>query len=350
MKALLFHAPGDVRLETVPDPDIRSDSDAILRIERTAVCGSDLHIFRGREVGLDAGTVMGHEFAGEVVDVGRGVNAFRCGERVVGAFTSSCGACFYCRRGLTSRCERGELFGWVQEGRGLHGAQAELLRVPMADATLVRVPDGAPAESALFAGDVLSTGLCCVDRAEPKKGDVLVVLGCGPIGLCAVLGAVASPAARVFAVDSLTERLELAGRFGAEPLSLADDGALRAAVQEATAGRGADAVLEAVGSQAAVRLGVDLMRPGGVLASVGVHTESTFSFSPIEAYDKSLTLRAGRCPARAYMDRALEWIARDEEGALEAIVSHRLPLADAARGYALFDEHLDGCTKVVLEP
>lgn len=348
MRGVVFHRPFEVAYESVPDASIEAAGDVLVRVEAAAICGSDLHPYRGAEAGLDAGTVLGHEFAGEVVAVGAGVRSLAVGNRVVSPFSTNCGACFYCSIGLTSRCLRGQLFGWVEEGRGLQGAQAELVRVPLADSTLVRLPDGVDAEAALFVGDILSTAHFCADMAEVGPGAVAVVLGCGPVGLLTVLAARDRGAERVFAVDSVAERLERARELGAEPLHLREED-VAARVHAATEGRGADAVLEAVGSAAATRLAVDLVRPGGVIAAAGFHTEKQFAFGPGEAYDKNLTYRAGRCPARRYMDRLLPRVAEGRYP-LADLVSHRLSLAEAPRAYQLFDQKLDGCTKVVLRP
>jgi threonine dehydrogenase-like Zn-dependent dehydrogenase len=345
VKALVFEGVGRIGHATVPDPEIRDAGDVIVRVEAAAVCGSDLHVYRGLEAGLDAGTVMGHEFAGEVVEVGAGVTRFRPGDRVVSPFTTSCGDCFYCRAGLTARCVHGQLFGWVEKGRGLHGAQAELVRVPLADTTLVAVPVGTPAETALFAGDVLATGWFGAESAGAGPGRTVAVVGCGPVGLMAVLAARELGAERVFALDALPERLALAEHWGAEPIDVRGEAA--AAIREATGGRGADAAVEAVGSPQATRLAFDLVRPGGTIGAVGVHTESHLAIAPGEVYDKNLTYRAGRAPARAYMERLLPLI-RSGRYDLAALISHRLPLAEGPRGYDLFDRKLEGCTKVVL--
>jgi threonine dehydrogenase-like Zn-dependent dehydrogenase len=246
---------------------------------------------------------------------------------------------------LTARCTSGQLFGWVEKSAGLHGCQAEYVRVPLSDSTLVKVPEGVPAEQALFAGDVLSTGYFCADLAGIEPGSAVAVLGCGPVGLMAVIGARELGAGRVFAVDSLAERLKLAERFGAEPIGLAEDPV--SVLREATDGRGADAVLEVVGSPEATRLAVDLVRLGGTIAAAGVHTEKQFAFSPVEAYDKNLTYRAGRCPARDYMERVLP-VVEAAKYDLAAVISHRLPLSEGVRGYDIFARKLDGCTKVVL--
>lgn len=345
MKALIFEAVGRIGHATVPDPEIREAGDVIVRVEAAAVCGSDLHVYRGLEAGLDAGTVMGHEFAGEVVEVGAEVTRFRPGDRVASPFTTSCGDCFYCRAGLTARCVRGQLFGWVEKGRGLHGAQAELVRVPLADTTLVAIPEGTPAETALFAGDVLATGWFGAESAGAGPGRSVAVVGCGPVGLMAILAARELGAERVFALDALPERLALAEHWGAEPVDIRESAV--AVIREATGGRGADAAVEAVGSPQATRLAFDLVRPGGTIGAVGVHTESHLAIAPGEAYDKNLTYRAGRAPARAYMERLLPLI-RSGRYDLAALISHRLPLAEGPRAYDLFDRKLEGCTKVVL--
>lgn len=348
MKALIFEDVRRVVCSAVPDPSIEDAGDVLVRVRAAAVCGSDLHVYRGLETGLDSGTVMGHELAGEVVEVGPGVSRFRVGDLVVSPFTTSCGSCFYCRLGLTARCERGQLFGWVEKGRGLHGVQAEYVRVPLADSTLVAVPEGTPAEEALFAGDVLATGWFGAESAGAAPGRTVAVVGCGPVGLMAVVAARELGAERIFAIDALPERLALAERWGAEPVDFQkEDAAGR--IREVTEGRGADGVVEAVGSPQASKVAYGLVRPGGTIAAVGVHVEDRLAFTPGEIYDKNLTYRAGRCPARSYMDRLLPLI-RSRKYDLGALISHRLPLEEGPRGYDLFDRRVDGCTKVILMP
>ncbi len=347
MRAITFQEPRRVRVEDVPDPRIEAPTDAVVRVRLSAVCGSDLHVYHGRETGLDAGCVLGHEFLGEVVETGRDVRLAR-GAVVVSPFTTSCGACFYCREGLTARCEQGALFGWVQDGHGLAGAQAEYVRVPLADSTLVAVPEGAREDEALLAGDVLATGFFCAENGGAAPGRVVAVIGCGPVGLMAIVGALELGAEVIYAFDPVAERLRLAERFGAVPIDTSNGSPLEA-IREATAGRGADAVLEAVGAPSATRLAIDLVRPGGVVSIVGVHTSEHFAFSPVEAYDKNLTIRIGRCPARRYVERLLDLVARRRYD-LASILSHRLPLARGVEAYELFDRKLDGCTKVLLEP
>ncbi len=346
MRALVFDAPYDVRAAELAAPAIEAPGDAIVRVELAGLCGSDLHPYRGHETGLDAGTIMGHELVGVVEEVGPAVGTLAPGRRVVAPFSTACGSCYFCVSGLSARCERGELLGWRQDGRGLHGAQAEYVRVPLADATLVDVPPGLDIAAALLAGDNLATACYAAEQAQVAPGAVVAVVGCGPVGLCAVFGALAHGASRVFAVDAVAERLQLAESFGAEPLEL-DAGPLEA-VRRATSGRGADAVLECVGSPEATRLAVDLARPGGTVAAVGVHTEEQFAFAPGEAYDKNLVYAAGRCPARRYLERLLSGLGQRRWDPTP-IISHRLPLGAAADAYRMFAERRDGCTKVVFQ-
>ena len=337
MKALTFQSVREVAVSDLPDARVEEPTDVVVRVELGAICGSDLHVFRGAEAGLDQGTVLGHEFAGEVVEVGSAVERIAVGDRVVAPFSTSCGVCPSCERGLTSRCERGELFGWVEGGRGLHGGQAELVRVPLADGSLVKIPDGRD-PAALFAGDVMSTGMFLAEMGDAGPGKSVAVIGCGPVGLMAAIAAREAGAEEVFALDFLPERLELARSFGATPVD---------AKETAQLPQGVDAALEAVGSPASTRLAFDLLRPGGTLAAAGVHVEPHLAFSPGEAYDKNLTYRAGRAPARRFLERALELGARH---GIERIVSHRLRLDEGAEGYRIFDGRLDGATKVLLEP
>jgi threonine dehydrogenase-like Zn-dependent dehydrogenase len=345
VRALTFRGIRDIRYESVPEPRIEAPGDAIVRVERAGLCGSDLHVYHGREVGIDPGTVMGHELVGHVVETGPDAVGL-AGLRVVAPFTTCCGRCFYCLRGLSARCLSGALFGWVQEGLGLQGAQCEYVRVPFAAASLVAIDDDLPAEVALLLADVVPTGWHVARMGEVGLDSVVVVLGCGPIGLAAVVCALEQGARRVFAIDSVLERLALAEHFGAEPLH--KDGDLLGAVRDATEGRGADAALEVVGSEAAARLAFDLVRPGGIVSIAGVHHESHFAFSPVEAYDRNLTLRIGRCPARSLMDELRDFLHRRTD--LGAIVTHRLPLAEGTDAYRLFDLKQDGCIKVAFTP
>ncbi len=348
MRAITFRGVESLAWEEVPEPRVLEPTDALVRMRVAGICGSDLHPYFGRERGLDVGTVMGHELLGEVVEVGSEVRTVAVGDRVVAPFSTSCGRCFYCGVGLTARCEKGALFGWVQEGRGLHGVQAELARVPLADGSLVTVPEGLDDAVALLAGDVLSTATFGADLAGVAPGDLVVVVGCGPVGVLAVRAALARGAREVVAVDRVPSRLELAGVFGATALDGEREDTL-SLVRERSEGRGADAAIEAVGTPEATRLAADLLRPGGSLAVLGVHTEPHLALSPGEIYDRNLRYASGRCPARHYMPASLEIAARDE-GLLAKLISHRLPLSRGVDAYRRFAAREPGWTKVVLVP
>src|SRR5256885_6653736 len=253
MKAVVLHSPGAVRVEDRPPPTAPAADEALVRVTCAGLCGSDLHIVSGRDRGCRLGTIMGHELVGVVEEVGRDVRARRPGERVVSPFTVSCGACFYCQRGLTGRCARSRGFGSVtDEGVGLEGAQAEWVRVTLADSTLVPLPprrrDGAPFtdEEALFLGDILATAYGCARAAAIEPGAVVAVVGCGPVGLLCVQAALLFAPAAVVAVDGVPHRRERAQELGARVAR--DDGEAERLVAEMTDGRGADAVLEAVGA------------------------------------------------------------------------------------------------------
>jgi threonine dehydrogenase-like Zn-dependent dehydrogenase len=347
VNALTWQGVRRVRLDGVPDPRLQHDRDAIVEVELGSVCGSDLHVYHGREVGLDPGTIMGHEFVGRVIEAGAGVTNLSRGDRVASPFSTCCGRCYYCTRGMSARCVEGHLYGWVQGGVGVNGAQAERVRVPLADSTLLRLPDDVSPEAALLLCDVLPTGHYCATMAEVTAAGTYVVLGCGPVGLMAVLAARELGARDLYAVDSVAERLALAARFGATPVDARREDPV-AVLRAATDGRGADAVLEAVGSPAAGRLAFELVRPGGILSAVGVHHESTFPFSPAQAYDHNLTYRIGRCPARSLMEGLIP-LARRRRDELSAVLTHRLPLERGVEAYELFDAKRDGCIKIALE-
>ena len=348
MKAIVYEAPLKVSCAHVPPPQLQSPQDVIVRVSLCALCGSDLHVYEGREPGPDLHTPMGHEFVGEVVEAGRDVKHFRPGDKVVSPFSTSCGSCFYCTAGLTSRCERSQLFGWVSQGVGVAGCQAEYVRVPVADGTLMRMPDDLSAEAAILLADILPTGYFAADQAQLRPGCTCVVVGCGPVGLMAVASALELGAAQVFAVDNVAGRLALAQAFGATPLNFADV-PVAEVVRQATQGRGADCVLELAGNPAASRLALDVLRPGGVMSIVGVHNEPHFSFSPNAAYDKNLTLKIGRCPARFYMGKVVEMV-RSGRYNLESVISHRMTLDEGEEAYRLFAGRAPGCTKIVFAP
>jgi threonine dehydrogenase-like Zn-dependent dehydrogenase len=348
LKAITFQGVETLAYDDAPDPRIAAPTDAVVRVHAAGICGSDLHPYFGRERGLDPGTVMGHEFVGEVVEVGSAVTEVAAGDRVVCPFTTSCGRCFYCGIGLTARCPEGQFFGWVQDGAGLQGAQAELVRVPLADGSLVRVPEGLDEAVALFAGDILSTALFGVDLAGVQHGDLVVVIGCGPVGLLAVRAALVAGAREVLAVDRVSTRLEAARRFGATPVDFSHDDPAVAA-RDRSEGRGADAAIEAVGTPEATRAAADMLRPGAGIGAVGFHVEPHLALSPGEIYDRNLRYAGGRCPARAYMPRSLK-LASDDQGLLASLISHRLPLSEGVEAYRSFAARAPGWNKVVLYP
>src|SRR6187549_536126 len=348
MQALTFGGIEKIVYQPVSEPQILEQTDAIIQITLSGICGSDLHVYHGRETGIDEGTVMGHEFVGTVIERGKGVRKFYKGSRVLSPFTTSCGACFYCRIGLTCRCEKGNLFGWVQSGHGLHGAQAQYIRVPMADTTLVSLSNDLGEEKGLLLGDIFSTGYYCAENAGVTNKGTYVIIGCGPVGLMTILAAKDLGAENLFAIDHSNGRLQMAREFGATSLN-PSEGDVRSAILDSTNGRGADAVMEVVGSPEALRLAMDLLRPGGTISSVGVHTAKNFSFSPGEAYDKNLVYKIGRCPAHYYAERLLREQVIKRYPA-EKIITHHFSLTDGAKAYDVFDKKMDNCIKAVLHP
>ncbi len=348
MKALTFHGKETIRYESIPDPEILFPTDAIVKVTLCAICGSDLHVYHEHEKGLDRGTAMGHEFVGEVVAVGKEVRAIRIGNQVMSPFTTNCGNCFYCNIGLTCRCIHGQLYGWREEEKGLHGGQAEYVRVPMADSTLMEIPDGVTTEEALFLGDILSTGFFCAKQAEIKPKSTYAVVGCGPVGLMAVLGAIEYGAEKVYAIDTVAERLDRAKQFGVIPINASAENTLEI-IKVANEGRGADAVLEAVGNSSTNKLAYDLVRPGGIISAVGVCTDQHLAFSPTQAYDKNLTYKVGRCPARSMMNELVPMV-QSKKHDFTSIITHRLSLSEGALGYDIFANKKDNCLKVMLKP
>jgi threonine dehydrogenase-like Zn-dependent dehydrogenase len=348
MKALTFDGVQQIRYESIPDSSILSTNDVIVKVKRCAICGSDLHVFYGREHGIDHHTAMGHEFTGEVVEVGRDVRTLRKGDMVMSPFTTSCGQCFYCLRGLTCRCVNSQLFGWVENGNGLHGGQSEFVRAPMADGTLVRIPEGVNLDEALLLGDILSTGFFCAKQAGINPVETQAVIGCGPVGLMAIVGAFHYGAEKLFAVDTVPGRLAMAKKFGATPIDASNEDAI-SKIRDATDGRGADAVMEAVGSGGAAKLAYDLLRPGGTISVVGVCNDEHMAFSPVQAYDKNVTYKVGRCPARAMMDELVPYV-QNKNHDITSIITHRMKLTDGVSGYDIFANKKDNCLKVVLEP
>ena len=341
MKAVVLRAPGDVAVEEVADPAVLEPGDAIVAVRATAICGADLFPFHGLTPGFEAGTVLGHEFAGEVVEVGPGVEHVRPGQRVVNASMISDGTCPSCRAGRVTQCEGRSLFGYSGVYPRLDGGQAELVRVPQADRALRVLPDEVGDEVAVFLADILPTGLAAVVRGGVSAGDTVVVVGCGPVGLMAVLCA-AGLAGRLLGIDGVPARRELAAQLGGHAVGLEE---ATAAVAEATDGLGADVVIEAAGSPGALDASLKLARGRGVVSVVGAHFEPDYPLNNALMFERELTLRFSIGDPTADGELLL---ARLASGELDPspIITHRLPLADAAEAYRLFDSR--EATKVVL--
>ena len=344
MRAVTFQAPGEVRIEEKADPEIVAADDALVQIDASGICGSDLHIYHGR-VPVEPGFTIGHEFVGTVLDAGAGVERVAAGDRVLGCFHTACATCAACLRGDYHRCENGQTFGHGSHLGDLQGAQAERLLVPRANLTLRRVPEGMSDEVALFAGDVMGTGYHAIAHAGMRAGDSVAVLGLGPVGLCAVQAAFAAGAARVFAIDSVAERLAMAERFGAVPLHLTEQEPKRA-VRGETEGRGVDVVVDAVGDPAPLAMAVSLVRDAGVVSGIGAYAGK--GEAPLGlAWLKGVTLRLGLANVIAHVDRVLGLL---EAGKLDPapLVTHRMKLDQATEAYELYDNR--EALKIVLTP
>lgn len=344
MRAVTFQGPGEVRVSDVPEPEITSPDEAIVRIEATGVCGSDLHIYHGR-VKIEPGFTIGHEYVGTVLEVGDSVQAVAPGDRVLGCFQSACGRCWFCRRGAFHKCESSRTFGHGATLGSLQGTQAERALIPSADLVLRPVPAGMSDEVALFAGDVMGTGYHAVADSGLRAGDVAAVLGLGPVGLCAVQAARAAGAAHVIAVDSVPERLAMAERFGAQPVHLSEEDP-RAAARAASGGRGVDVCIDAVGHPDALDLALRLTRKCGTVQAVGVYAERAQVHMGV-LWIKSLHVCAGHANVIGHVDRVLAMMSA---GLLDPspLVTHHMSLDDAPEAYALYDRR--EALKIVLKP
>jgi 2-desacetyl-2-hydroxyethyl bacteriochlorophyllide A dehydrogenase len=343
MKAVVLHAPGDVGVDDVPEPQIVEDDDAIVAVKATAICGADLFPYHGLTPGFEAGTILGHEFAGEVVAVGPAVRDLALGRRVVNASMISCGTCLSCRASRVTQCDGRALFGYSGVYPRLDGGQAELVRVPHADRALRPLPDEVSDEAAVFFADILPTGFGAVTRAGVAAGDTVAVVGCGPVGLMAVMCAV-DAGARVIAIDGIETRRSLAEQLGAETC---DPAAAGEAVGQATDGLGADVVIEAAGVPAALDASLELARGRGTISVVGAHFEPDYPLDNGRMFERELTLRFTIGDPTADGAHLLDLVAA---GRLDPtpVITHRMPLADAGEAYRLFDNR--EATKVVLAP
>ena len=394
MRAVTWQGFEDVRVEDVPDPRIEGPTDAIVEISSTAICGSDLHLYRPLTMFMEPGDILGHEPMGRVVEVGSEVHHVAPGDRVVIPFNIACGSCFMCGRQLYAQCETTQvrehgtgaaLFGYTKLYGHVPGGQAELLRVPQAQFGPVKVPEGPPDERFLFLSDVLPTAWQAVAFADVPAGGSLAVLGLGPIGQMAVRVARHLGVERVFGVDLVPERLAMAVRHGAETIDAAATDNPAEALRSLTAGRGPDSVVDAVGMEAhgaplaaamqraaaalpkavseplarragmdrltALRGAIDAVRRGGTLSIVGVYGGTADPLPMLELFDKGVQIRMGQAHVKRWVPEILPLLERDDDVfGLDDFVTHRLPLDEAPTGYANFQAKEDETIKVVLRP
>ena len=388
MKALVWHATNDVRVERVPDPTILNPRDAIVKVTSTAICGSDLHLLDGFIPTMQAGDILGHEFMGEVVEVGHENTRLKVGDRVVVPFTIACGRCFFCEKQLWSLCDNSNpnawmaeklygyttsgLFGYSRLTGGYAGGQAQYARVPFADVGPMKVPDSLTDEQVLFLSDIFPTGYMAAENCEIKQGDVIAVWGCGPVGQMATRSALLLGADRVLAIDDVPDRLRMAAEGGAETINF-DQESVFERVKILTGGRGPDACIDAVGLEAhgstldayidkaktaaflatdrpnALRQAIHACRKGGIVSIPGVYGGFLDKIPFGAAFQKGLTFKMGQTHVMKYMKPLLD---RIERGDIDPsfVITHRLPLDDAPNAYKIFKEKRDHCIKVVLKP
>jgi threonine dehydrogenase-like Zn-dependent dehydrogenase len=389
MKALTWHGKSDIRCDTVPDPKIEHPRDAIIKVTSCAICGSDLHIFNGVMPGMKSGDVLGHETMGEVVEVGAENKVLKVGDRVVVPFTISCGECFFCQRGFYSGCERSNpnadtaaklwghspagLFGYTHLLGGYAGGQAEYLRVPYADVGPIKVPSHLTDEQVLFLSDIFPTGYMGAEFCNIQPGDTIAIWGCGPVGQMAIRSAFLLGAGRVIAIDTVPERMAMARLAGAETLDFLDED-IYDRIQEMTKGRGADACIDAVGTEPETRSGADAMwdrvkvatfmgtdrphvmrqaihccRNFGTVSLIGVYGGFLDKIPMGSAINRGLTFRMAQTPVQHYLPMLLD---RIEKGDIDPsfVVTHRASLEEGPDLYKTFRDRKDGCVKVVLKP
>ena len=389
MKALTWHGKGDIRCESVPDPKIEHGRDVIIKVTACAICGSDLHLFDGVMPSMQHGDVLGHETMGEVVDVGSENKTLKVGDRVVVPFTISCGECFFCQRGYFSGCERSNpnkkaaeklwghspagLFGYSHLLGGYAGGQAEYMRVPFADVGPIKVPNGLTDEQVLFLSDIFPTGYMAADFCNIQPGDTIAIWGCGPVGQMAIKSAFLLGAERVIAVDTVPERLTLARTSGAITIDFMEEDVYER-IQELTNERGADACIDAVGTEPETRASFDSMvdrvkvalfmgtdrphvlrqaihccRNFGTVSVVGVYGGLLDNVPMGSAINRGLTFRMAQTPVQAYMPKLLERIERGEIDP-SFVITHRATLEEGPELYKTFRDKHDGCIKVVIKP
>lgn len=387
MKAVCWYGKNDVRVEEVPEPAILTKRDAIVKTTLTAICGSDLHLYHGVLPAMEPGDILGHEFMGEVVEVGADVPNLKCGDRVVVPFCIACGNCWFCSHNLTSLCDNSNpnaamaeklfgaspagLFGYTHLLGGYAGGQAQYVRIPFADTGPVKVPDSIADEQALFLSDIFPTGYMAAENCSIQPGDVIAVWGCGPVGQFAIRSALLLGAARVIAIDHVPSRLALAKKGGAETVDY-DSEDVEERLRLLTAGRGPDACIDAVGLEAhgmsldalydyaktaagletdrthALRQAIHACRKGGVVSIPGVYGGMVDKFPLGVAFNKGLTFRMGQTSVHRYLRPLMERIGKGEIDP-SFVITHRFALEQAPEGYTAFDAQ-DGCIKVVLQP
>ncbi|KAH9885302.1 GroES-like protein [Xylariomycetidae sp. FL2044] len=348
MNAVVFEGPYKVSVQKRPVPKLQDDGDVIVKVSAAGLCGSDLHIFRGNEQ-CESGLIMGHEFTGTIVAAGRGVKTVKVNDKIVSPFTTSCGDCFYCKTGLSARCVHSLVFGSERLG----GAQAEYVRVPYADSTVLKAPPEISEEALVLMGDVFPTGFfgtrngfAGLGAQDPTEATV-VVIGCGPVGLSAIVAALEYGPKRIFAIDGIESRLEVARALGALPLNLNDGQAnILIAIEETTEGRGADVVIEVVGAGPALRTAYDIVRPFGSISSIGAH-HSPMPFSATEGYNKNVRISMGRCPVRSVFPDALRVFVKKQH-LFGFMFEKIMPLSKAKEGYDIFNKM--GAQKIIFRP
>ena len=380
MKAVVWHGKEDVRVDEVPDPVIREPTDAIVRVTSTAICGSDLHLYaKFPRPAMREGDILGHEAMGVVEEVGSAVEQIAPGDRVVVPFNIACGTCFMCARGLQSQCERTQnrrwgkgasLFGYTHVYGAVPGGQAEYLRVPLAHYGPIKIPAGPPEERFLYLSDVLPTSWQAVKYADPGPGATVAVWGLGPIGQMCARIAFHLGAERVIGVDQVSERLAMAQRHGVDTVDFGAVGDPVDVVREMTDGRGADAVIDAVGMEAegslferalqaaklqvdrthALRQAHDAVRRGGTLSLTGVYAGYVNLFNLGDLFDRQIKITMGQANVRRWVDEIMPLLTDEDPLRTGDLATHFLPLAEAPHGYEIFQKKEDGAIKVVLQP
>jgi 2-desacetyl-2-hydroxyethyl bacteriochlorophyllide A dehydrogenase len=343
MKALCYHGARDIRFEAMADPDLKDDRDVLVKMDRCGICGSDLHIYQGHGFSEDLGFCVGHEAVGEVVEIGRGVRRLKPGDKVMLSAAVGCGACASCLAGDIVRCANNAAQCYGLSHR-LEGCQAEAIRVPAGDFNAASIPEGLSADQALMLTDNLPTAWFGCRNAEIGPGDTVAVVGLGPIGLMAVEGAFVLGASRVFAIDLVPERRTIAESLGATALDAAD---AVGAIAEATGGRMADCAVEAVGADASINLAIQVVGRTGTVSVIGVNQTRKFEFDMAVAFFKGLTFRIGTCSVQKYWPELVPLL---RQGRLrpERFITHRMPLAEGAEAYRLFDARQAGALKMVM--